>query len=61
MPICSDKKVYTRASIDRIDSTIGYHLSNVRFVCYWVNISKHLLTDRDLNEWCTLMHFTSKD
>ena len=39
-------------SIDRIDSSLGYLESNVRLVCYQVNLMKMELTDEQLKEWC---------
>ena len=42
----------TNASIDRIDSSIGYILSNVQLVCYMVNSMKNTLSMRELTNWC---------
>lgn len=36
-------------SIDRIDNSVGYILSNCRMVCWGYNLSKNKFTDRDLN------------
>jgi len=45
------KNVY-RASLDRIDSDLGYTRENVRMVCAHVNVMKMDLTDEQLNFWC---------
>ncbi|MEQ1638854.1 MAG: hypothetical protein ABL903_19520 [Methylococcales bacterium] len=36
-------------SIDRIDNTVGYIVSNCRLVCWGYNLGKNKFTDRDLN------------
>jgi hypothetical protein len=36
------------ASIDRIDSSIGYELSNIQLVCKWANFAKNKYKDEDL-------------
>jgi len=40
------------ASLDRIDSTIGYIEGNVQWVTYRANISKHTMTMNELYEFC---------
>jgi dCTP deaminase len=55
MSFSANELDYGRASLDRIDPTRGYHLGNIRFVCYWANIAKHRMTDDDLLEWCRRM------
>jgi len=44
------KKTPTKASLDRIDPTIGYIQGNVEFVCYCVNVMKNDFTkDQTIN------------
>ena len=45
------KNLY-KASLDRIDSELGYTRKNVRFVCAHVNVMKMDLTDEQLKFWC---------
>lgn len=52
MSFSADQTDYGRASLDRIDPTRGYHVDNIRFVCFWVNIAKHRMDDDGLLEWC---------
>lgn len=35
-------------SLDRIDPSVGYHPTNVRFVCYFANLLKRDFTDEDV-------------
>ena len=44
--------VTTNASIDRIDSSLGYNIDNVHLVCSIVNLMKHQLTMDELYDWC---------
>lgn len=39
-------------SVDRVDSTQGYEINNIRLVCSHVNIMKMNLTDQQLMFWC---------
>ena len=41
-----------KASIDRIDSSIGYTPTNIRLVCWWINQAKSSGTDGELFRWC---------
>ncbi len=41
-----------RASIDRIDSSIGYVLGNIQFVSVIANYCKHQFTDQDVIDFC---------
>lgn len=41
-----------RASIDRIDSSLGYIEGNVHLICAWANIAKHVLSCDDFVIWC---------
>lgn len=41
----------TNASIDRVDSDLGYEPDNVRLVCAVVNIMRNRLTDEELGGW----------
>ena len=45
------KNLY-KASLDRIDSELGYTKENVRMVCAHVNVMKMDLTDEQLKFWC---------
>ena len=47
----ADGVVPTNASIDRIDSSVGYELGNVQLVCRAANVAKHDLT---MNEFILL-------
>lgn len=40
------------ASLDRIDSNLGYIEGNVQWVTYRANISKHTMTMNELYEFC---------
>jgi hypothetical protein len=44
--------VYTNASIDRIDSSIGYRTDNIHLVCNIVNLMKNTLSVSQLHDWC---------
>lgn len=46
----------TTASLDRIDSSVGYVVGNVQWVHKTVNYIKRDLHDRDFIEWCHLIH-----
>jgi hypothetical protein len=43
------------ASLDRIDSSIGYVPGNIRFVCMWANIARRHEDDRELIAWCKMV------
>jgi len=46
------------ASIDRIDSALGYVRGNIRFIAYMANIAKSDFTDEDLLVFCeTIMQY----
>lgn len=55
-------QVPTNASLDRINSSIGYTEGNVRFVCWQVNVMKHRLTDDELRLFCKLIvtHYSQR-
>ena len=40
------------ASIDRIDSSVGYQSGNVQMVCFAANVMKSNRSDADFIEWC---------
>lgn len=40
------------ASLDRIDSSKGYIEGNVQWVTYQANLSKHVMTMKQLYEFC---------
>lgn len=48
-------RVWTNASIDRIDTTIGYEQGNVRLVTYWANLARNSLDDDDFIYFCSLV------
>lgn len=53
-------KVFTNASIDRIDSSLDYELSNIQLVCSLVNTMK---LDLDVNSfywWIKKIHYYGK-
>ena len=41
-----------RASIDRVDSSIGYVPGNIQFVSVMANYCKHQFTDQDVIDFC---------
>jgi hypothetical protein len=45
-------RVPTNASLDRIDSSLGYHLSNVQLVCRAANSAKSDSTNSDFIALC---------
>ena len=46
-----DRNPY-RASIDRLDSRMGYVKGNVRLVCHWANNAKSTWSDRVFRNMC---------
>lgn len=50
--VVGEGHVRTNVSLDRIDSSIGYVIGNVRLVCCIVNLMKHTMTDSELLLWC---------
>lgn len=44
-----------RASVDRIDSTIGYIPNNTQLVCAWANLAKTTLSTDEFIYWCRLV------
>lgn len=45
-------KIARMASLDRIDSSQGYHLSNVQWVCKEANMAKQQMSDADFIRLC---------
>jgi hypothetical protein len=45
-------KFKTNASIDRINSDLGYNIDNIQLVCSVVNILKSNLTNHEYIRWC---------
>lgn len=45
-------KTVNNASLDRIDSNIGYQKGNVHYICYIANLGKHTFTEKDLVKFC---------
>lgn len=41
-----------RASLDRIDSSKGYIVGNVRFICLIAQYAKHKFPDKDVIKFC---------
>jgi len=41
------------ASIDRIDSSIGYHLGNIQWVHKRINSMKNDMSEKEFLSWCT--------
>jgi hypothetical protein len=52
-------KISTNMSIDRIDSSKGYDITNIRLVCYIVNVMKHTGNDKELYDWCAAILSTN--
>lgn len=48
------------ASLDRIDSTIGYELTNVQWVHKKVNLMKQAMSDAELIYWCEQVYKHSR-
>jgi hypothetical protein len=48
------------ASLDRIDSSIGYIKGNVRFVCVMANYAKNVFHDNELIQFCNAVTFNNK-
>lgn len=55
MRITTDRTDFSKPSIDRIDSAVGYITGNVRLVCKWANYAKNSLSDQELIAWCRLV------
>lgn len=47
--------IYGDASLDRIDSNKGYCKNNVQWVHKKINFMKHVLTNKEFIELCTLV------
>lgn len=45
--------IYNNASIDRIDSSLGYEKRNIQLVCTIINLMKHTLSQEELLFYCT--------
>lgn len=45
----------TKISLDRIDSTKGYDIDNIRLVCWWVNLAKWRLDNEEFVNWCIIV------
>lgn len=52
----SGKRISTNVSIDRINNKEGYINSNVRLVCWGVNLMKHSMSDIELMRWVRRIH-----
>ena len=47
-----NKRYGTNASIDRIDSNLGYNIDNIHLVCADINIFKRDMTVDEFVDWC---------
>lgn len=52
MTLGGGRHVPSKASIDRIDQLKGYVKGNVRLVCLWSNIARHVLNDSAFLKLC---------
>ena len=52
LPMSTDKKSPYRLSLDRIDSKIGYIVTNIQFVCSMVNVMKNKFVQKDFIDVC---------
>lgn len=43
---------YTNVSVDRLDTTKGYTIDNIRLTCWWVNMARNTLSDEELRRKC---------
>lgn len=46
---------WTNISIDRIDNSQGYELSNIRLVCLAVNTMRNAMSDEEMVAWAKLV------
>jgi transposase len=51
----SRTKILTTASLDRIDSNIGYIEGNVQWIHKQINIAKHVISNDEFIKWCKLV------
>jgi hypothetical protein len=49
-------QILTNLSIDRIDSSKDYELSNVQLVCFAVNIMKYSFDEETFKFWISVIH-----
>lgn len=52
MDYTADVRAYNRPSLDRIDSSKGYHIGNVRLVWHFANQAKNTFTDEQFVQFC---------
>ncbi len=55
-----NNKIYT-ASLDRIDSSVGYIKGNVQFISMAANLFKHTMSHEETIEFCTIIANNFKD
>ncbi len=55
MEMIPRKNTPYRPSIDRIDSTKGYSIDNIQFVCSMVNVMKNKFNEKDFIKMCCLI------
>lgn len=59
---CSDEVMYRKASLDRIDSKLGYVKGNIQFTSASANYAKGTMTDEEMVEFCKLItNYWGKD
>ena len=59
---CNDEAMYKKASLDRIDSKLGYVKGNIQFISASANYAKGTMTDEEMVEFCKLItNHWSKD
>lgn len=56
----SHGRVFTNASLDRIDQSKGYIPGNVRLVTMWANLARNNLNDKDFIFFCDLVAHRSR-
>lgn len=49
-----------RASLDRVDCSLGYIQQNVRFVSVQANFARHTFTDQELRDFCNSVSTNSR-
>ncbi|MDR3502985.1 MAG: hypothetical protein P4L79_10415 [Legionella sp.] len=55
LEVKTNKKSLTMASLDRIDSSLGYVKGNVQFVAYGINLAKNTFTNKEMMDFVVLL------
>jgi hypothetical protein len=55
-----DKQIYFKASLDRIDSSLGYVKGNIQFISAAANFAKGSMSHEDMIEFCKLISYNWK-